>query len=319
VLMRTDSEVIDAHDMPWYRFGTRFTDVLTADQAVRAARLDWRVATRNKSQGSGAGSDVVVREDLWDQEGNGILGNLRGHYIPFQNVEAFTFLDVLVQTGTMEYDSAGEWGQGERVWVMLRVREEVEIAPRDLLAQFLLILHAPHNGHHRLTYLPVRVASCSILSEEAFYNPEPLITSFDVRPRRFQVPTEIALEEIRNHFKNLVGKFKAMRKLELGSKEAYNYFLSVFETFGHLHKKSAPTVEETKKACDTCVQLLRDGRANDLPGVRGTLWAAYAAFDEYFDFYKAVPTDWRYLPDIWLSPLKASALSVATKLAAKMT
>ncbi len=314
--MRTDSEPADTQEMLWYRFGTRLTDVLTADQAVRAARLDWRVAT---APGSVPGSYFAIREDRWDRKGNGILGKLRGPYIPFQNVEAFTFLDPLVQTGTLEYDSAGEWGQGEQVWIMLRLREEVEIAPCDLIAQFLLVLHAPHNGHHRLTYVPVRLVSRSILSEEAFYSPKPLITPFDVRPRRFQVPTDVALEEVRNHFKNFAAKFKTMLKLELESKQAYNYFLSVFEAFGHLHKQSALTVEETKKACDGCLQLFRNGHGTELPGVSGTLWAAYAAFDEYFDFYRASPADWKYLPDIWLSPLKASALSVATKLAAKMT
>lgn len=105
-----------------------------------------------------------------------------------------------------------------------------------------------------------------------------------------------------------------MLRIELNSNEVDHYFLSVYEALRHERKKGGPTIEEMRGDCMACSRLFRDGGGNDLPGVKRTLWAAYAAVAEYFDHYKTVAEDWKYLQHIWFSPLKASALSVASRL-----
>jgi hypothetical protein len=311
--MINGSEVIYAQDMPWYRLGKRLIEAHTAEEAVHAAGLGWRVAKTSVSPGAKPGSALLVREDLWDGKGEGILGKLRALHTPFQNVEAFSFLDPLVRSGAMEYDSAGAWAQGEWVWIMLRLGGEIEVAPKDQLAQFLLFGHTHSTGYHRLTYLLVRLASRSTLIESPFHNPKPLITVPNVRPRRFRASTEVALEEIRNHFERFASKLRAMLRVELNSDGADHYSLSVYEALRHERKKGGPTIEEMRGDCMACSRLFQDGGGNDLPGVKGTLWAAYAAVAEYFDHYKTVAEDWKYLRDIWFSPLKASALRVASR------
>jgi hypothetical protein len=44
----------------------------------------------------------------------------------------------------------------------------------------------------------------------------------------------------------------------------------------------------TREAIDTMHRLFVDGRGQDIPGVRGTAWAAYNAATEYVDYFQRV-------------------------------
>jgi hypothetical protein len=310
-------ESVNTIEMPWYRFGTRLCDIRTAAQAVQKAGLDWKVIKKVECEGQKPGQCELVREDIWDHNGRGVLGYVRVSSTPLQNVEAFTLFDPLVQNGATRYDCAGAWGQGEWVWMIIRFCEEIEIAPGDSVGQFLLFGHAPATGYYRLAYIPVRLASGSLLIEDAFHNPEPLVSIPNVRPRQFLESEEVVLEQLNSHFKLLTDKFRAMSQMRFSQEHADNYFVSVFEEFareqGEL-KKDLPTPGEIQIGC-MASSLLFNRACNDLEPESGTLWAAYCAFTEYFDYQKAVPANWEYLREIWFSPLKASALRVAIKLA----
>jgi hypothetical protein len=313
--MNADSDLINREHMPWHKFGERLHHTFTAEQAMLNAGLDWKVAKKGEIEGKASKLSVLVREDLWDLDGRGMLGLTRAAFTPIQNVDAFTLFDPMVLDGAMVYDSAGVWGLGACVWMILRLPGEIEVAPNDFVGQFLLFGHYPTIGDCRLTYLPVRLATHSLLTEEAYHYTKPLVTDRNVSPRGFEESNEIALEQIQDHFMALCNTFKAMAEIKLNPIQAKEYFDSVFDKFANrekgIHKKIFPP-EEIQEGCRVSADLFQNSPGNDLPGDQRTLWAAYCALTEYHDYHKAVPSDWKYLREIWFSPLKACALQVAT-------
>jgi len=63
-----------------------------------------------------------------------------------------------------------------------------------------------------------------------------------------------------------------------------------------------------------CTRLFTEGKGNDLPTVKGTLWAAYGAVVEYVDYHELKIDAPKYLNRIWYDPLKIAALNVARQM-----
>jgi hypothetical protein len=96
--------------------------------------LGWTVVKKERA----GGKYVLVREDLSDHT-KGILGPVKSDYIPLQNIEAFSFLDEIVNRGTAVYDSAGTLDEGRWVWIIPRFPGDLEILPEDPIGRFLLL------------------------------------------------------------------------------------------------------------------------------------------------------------------------------------
>lgn len=263
--------------------GTKLTHISTVQAAIQAAGLNWTVAKKDLPPGQEhqplKGGYVLVREDLWNAGKGGILGNVRADYTPLQNVEALSFLDSIVKTGAAFYDSIGALGQGEWVWIMLRFAGDLEIAPHDRVAKYLLFGTTPTTGYHRLSYLPVRLISKSTLSESDFHNPSPLITGPRVSPRRFEGSTEAALREIQRHFSETADLFRAMRQTVLDTERLRQYFAEVLDRWLKASalkgsKQSQEPIAGYDQVRLECTRLFTEGKGNDLPTVKGTLWAA---------------------------------------------
>src|SRR5207302_8162937 len=82
-----------------------------------------------------------------------------------QNDEAFSFFDGLIDRNVATYETAGALGQGERVWVMAKLREDISIAGKDQIQRYILLA----NGHNaatavRVILTPVRVVCQNTLS-----------------------------------------------------------------------------------------------------------------------------------------------------------
>lgn len=264
-----------------------------------------------------AGPGFLAREDLWNQNKDSSLGSVRADYTPLQNAQAFSFLDPIVQSGVASYESAGILGKGEFVWIMLRFHNDLEIGPHDLMAKFLLFGNAPTTGYHRMVYLPVRLISNNTLSCGTLHNPEPLVTTPKIRPRQFQDSIDSAVEKIQYRFREMASEFRAMAHRGLTQEGLGHYLKMVFSDYNRkieylrqeerLSWMSADREQHFKE----CARLFVEGQGNDLPGAKGTLWAALNAVAEYADFDLHKPSDSGSLEEVWFSELKGSALKVA--------
>src|SRR5712692_8701724 len=115
-------------EVPWHELGQQLDAPPTAEEGIKAAGLDWRVAKKPIcAMSEGVWYEIpdryaVVREDLWGSEQCPTFATVSENYVPLQNNEAFSFFDGLIDRKLATYETAGALGEGERVglWPSLK-------------------------------------------------------------------------------------------------------------------------------------------------------------------------------------------------------
>jgi hypothetical protein len=307
-------EAMSVDGMPWYRFGTLLSQVSRAEQAVRIAGLDWKVAVE-QAPADGVGRHVLVCADGSPEEVHRKLADVQPDYRPIQNLDVFAFFDPIIKAGVAVYDSIGTLDNGKWLWTTVRMREEMAIAEGDRVAQFILLAYKHGaSAPPTLGFKPVRLAGKITLHDELLY---PLIKVRVTREglTELEGTPEAAIEKIMHHFGSLASRFRGMLGIEMDEKKLGSYLEAVFPKArgsGRGSKYRAPPSRE--RAIRECTRLFVEGKGNDLPGTRRTLWAAYSAIAEYVDYYEMRVDDPQRLHEIWGSPLKSWAMAKATKL-----
>jgi phage/plasmid-like protein (TIGR03299 family) len=129
-------------EVPWHGLGVSVSHLMTSEEALREANLNWSVNLEPVFLASGVEvpkTFAVVREDT--QRALGIVGS---RYTPLQNSDAFAFADALLPEGEGRYETAGSLNGGERVWMLAKVHEG-EVVPGDLTQDYLLLTNR-HDG-----------------------------------------------------------------------------------------------------------------------------------------------------------------------------
>lgn len=134
---------------PWHTLGTVIEGLATAEQALQLAQLDWTVEKQPIFLGSGALiPDRFANVRSTDLKPLGVVGS---DYVPFQNVEAFSFFDTVTdQTGEAHYTSAGSLFGGKRVFLTAKIGDTFNVAGDDAHDLYLLITNS-HDGSRAFT------------------------------------------------------------------------------------------------------------------------------------------------------------------------
>ena len=120
--------------VPWHGLGTVLQyPPKTAADAMKAARLDWEVGLKPVYCMEGEifyeipEKKAIVRLDKWGQSDCRPFGLVGDDYQILQNRDAFSFFDPIIQTGGVTFETAGALGDGERVWVLGKVKGDVSV------------------------------------------------------------------------------------------------------------------------------------------------------------------------------------------------
>lgn len=139
-------------DVPWHGLGTQVPEGVVAQQMIRAAGLDWSVdlrpargARKINRKGEFSRYEVVRLPKTPGKETEVLLGVVSRRYKPLQNIEAFEFFDPIVGEKKAYFETAGALGEGERIWVMARMPEAMQIVPGDECMKYLLLSNT-HSG-----------------------------------------------------------------------------------------------------------------------------------------------------------------------------
>lgn len=113
---------------------------------IRAAGLDWEVellpargAREINRKGEFSRYEVVRVPRPNTTENEVLLGVVGRRYQPLQNVEAFEFFDPIVGEDKAYFETAGALGEGERIWVMAKMPQAMEIVRGDECFKYLLL------------------------------------------------------------------------------------------------------------------------------------------------------------------------------------
>jgi len=308
----------------WHRLGKVLDHPATAAEAINAAGLDWSVVKHPLYAGEReplAVSDyfAIVREDDWKKRKATVLGIVGRDYTPLQNREAFKFFDPIVGDKAAIYHTAGALGAGERVWILAKLPEPIRVIGDDIADKYLLLSNS-HDGNSsvQIKFTPIRVVCENTLTQALSHGPMLRVAHTKDLHERLRVAAKL-LNTTQLRFKALAESFQRMAQVQVGEDRLRQYLTQVFPD--PRRKDEEPRYERALAQAQTDREwseyLFLQGRGNNMPHVKGTLWAAYNGVAEYVDYvrFKKARDD-RQLEAMWFGEgytAKARAFAVAEK------
>lgn len=308
----------------WHRLGTVLNRPATAQEAIHAAGLDWTVIKQPLFAGKAEHHPVtdyysVVRGDDWAQKKATVLGIVHAGYTPLQNREAFSFFDPIVGESAAVYHTAGALGNGERVWILAKLPDDIHVIGDDITHKYLLLSNS-HDGKSavQIKFTPIRVVCENTLTMALSQGPTLRVSHTKDVQERLRIAANM-LSTIKGQYSELEGVFKQMTRVCLDGNRLQQYLEQVFpdprRRDDDARFERACAQAKTDRIGAGC--LYETGRGNRQRGVEGTLWAAYNGVAEYIDFRRyARATDDRQLEAIWFGDgysVKARAYAIAEK------
>jgi phage/plasmid-like protein (TIGR03299 family) len=287
---------VGAHTPAWHKLGATLANAFDAKTALEQGGLNFNViklpkhynapTTKNDSiEITAPDSYFLLREDrVRNVDGSGILGECGKNYHIVQNEDLFSTFDFLVEKDALIYETAGVLGNGERVWIMAKLPNDIVVGPgkKDLIESYVLITNA-HTGKHSANVLitPVRVVCANTLTA-ALTGSKNIITirHFKNATQKLQEAHK-ALNFSTKYYSELKKKFNEMYLHKITDKQLLNY---IYKTL----KVKDPEEIATKKQnqVNAILDLVESGSGAEL--TRGTLWGAYQGVTEYADHYKVI-------------------------------
>jgi len=149
----------------WVQAGTA-VNAGSASEAARQAGLDWNVMladmeaiVSNKVNEYETVTDhypVPKRQaviKLGKENTNEVIGVVGDKYKIVQNMEVFSALDTLVDSGDARYTAAGEYNNGANIWMVMELPVGVQVA-NDPHSAFLLV-QSSHDGSCAVRIRPI--------------------------------------------------------------------------------------------------------------------------------------------------------------------
>ena len=272
---------------PWHGLGTPLTKAPTAEQAIRAAGLDWEVEKVPLYVAGGtrlhelAGKFAMVRRDRIGTCALRAFGIVGPQYRVLQNREAFSFFDGIADGAGATYETAGALGHGERIWVLAKLPEPMMVAGRDAVHKYLLLSNS-HDGESavQVKFTPIRVVCHNTLSQ-ALHEGRTYRARHDRDLGSGLLSVKEALGLIRSRFASLEETFNRMAAVTMTEDDLRDYVTAVFPD------PRDPGDERGMERADAsrswAAYLAANGAGNTVAGVRHTLWAAYNGVTELVD------------------------------------
>lgn len=269
---------------PWHGLGKTVAEAVNSRDAIGLAGLDWMVeqwpvsAVGPEGQTSRTGRFVAnVRSDT-----QAVLGVVGAKYRPFQNQEAFAFADAIVGEGMAKYETAGALRGGRRVWMLLRLPDELKVGTGDSLRPYLLLF----NSHDASSPLRAVLTTVRVVCQNTLNLAMDRARSEGVTIRhRGELQSQIiqareTLGLAHRQLKTLGDQIFAMKAVPMTRGRLDRYFNGLLPDL-----PQQPTNRE-KKNREAAIQKLHvnfTDPTNTVGGMRGTLWAALNAATEYAD------------------------------------
>lgn len=232
---------------PWaYRGAVNVENCKTAAEVMSVAGLNWNVAKcelvakmplhqdRAEDNGFVFGSNNYVDFPnafaTYRTDHNIPLGIVKERYTPVQNVEAFTFFDGAIGKDKAIWQTAGFFGNGERIFVSAKLPKNI-LVDGDPVENYL-VFTTSHDGSSgvKILFTPIRVvcentlnaAIASSTNYISFRHTKSVHGNLDIAAEILGVCNTriVALQE----------QFNAMRKIQMTDDKAQQVFANVILT-----------------------------------------------------------------------------------------
>ena len=308
----------------WHGLGAVLDRPATAEQAIKSAHLDWEVIKQPLFAGEEKypvpDYHAIVRGDDWNDGRVTVLGVVRSTYQPLQNQEAFKFFDPIVGERAAVYHTAGSLGNGERVWILVKLPDDIRVIGDDITNKYLLLSNS-HDGYSavQIKFTPIRVVCQNTLTMALSQGPTFRVPHTKDVHLRLRIAANM-LNAINGRYLELEGVFKGMATVQMTTERVQQYLQEVFPDPRRRNEEARYERAIAQAQHDRAgAEYLYDmGKGNREKGVAGTLWAAYNGVAEYIDYRKySTSTADRQVEAIWFGDgysVKGRAFTTAEKL-----
>lgn len=272
---------------PWHGLGTVVEGKLNAEEALKAAGLDWSVSMEPVWQK--IGDEFVEIPDRFSttrDTDNKSLGIVSKNYHVFQNAESFNFLNEITDTGTKEavFSTAGSLFGGQRTWVTLQIGDGFTVGDQDAHNLYLMVTNS-HDGSQALqaSVTPIR-AVCNNTVTLGLANAK---TRWSLRHKsslsgKIATARE-ALEMAIRYEESFEEEVKKLMEVDITKNQFY-------KIVDELIPESTSTKKDTANQHDKDVDTLMDIWANEetvkMGGGEGNGWGAFNAITFFTDHAK---------------------------------
>ena len=158
--------------VPWHGHGEAVASTVTATEMCRAAGLNWEV-TKQPALGARIVNKqralhdryLIMRQSVGHEKDAVALGMVGSGYEPLQKTEAFKFFEPFIEGKYAQFHTAGALGNGERVWVLVKLNDQIVIGDDDIVDRFLLLSNS-HGGTGAVSirFTPIQVVCQNTLN-----------------------------------------------------------------------------------------------------------------------------------------------------------
>jgi phage/plasmid-like protein (TIGR03299 family) len=266
---------------PWHGLGTRLDRPATAAEAMTAAGLDFDV--RMNPLKTDCEIPVPTRKAVVRSDNETVLGVVGNSYVPIQNRECFCFLDEVVHENELRYHTAGALGQGERVWMLAQIPGVVGVGRTDDVVEKFLLLSNSHDGTAalRVFFTPIRVVCANTLNTAHRRGQKQGIAIRHQGELKSKIRKAREVLGFADQYYNVLeDKIRVLVNHQPNTRQLEDYFRSLYPDTGLGENARSENIR------NTLGRLFEEGKGQDIPGVKGTMWAAFNAVTEYIDHHR---------------------------------
>lgn len=271
-------------EVPWHGLGTVVPEGVTTKEALELSRANFNVEIGQLYTGDNVPVQArftyrkVVHPD--GREEKQILGHHVGmEWHPLQNADAFAWFDPFLTEGLCTIESAGVIRNGARVWVLAKIKQDpIEVVPGDVVDRYILLGNS-HDGRAALSvgFTPIRVVCSNTLSAAINSDASKIIRI------RHTGKVLLALDSVRatmdvinSEFKATAEQYAAMAACGVDDTTMEKYVrMVVAPDVAARIWDGDKEVTEGLRVWKNVQPLIHESPGANIPGVAGTLWAAY--------------------------------------------
>lgn len=268
----------------WHGLGTTVEGLLTAAEALQAAKLDWQVEKKPIMVCGGRkipDTYATVRTD--DQSVLGIVGD---NYNILQNTEAFSFFDTIAERGDAVYETAGSLFGGRRIFITAKIPGLIRVGTGEDISEKYILLSNSHDGS---TAVQAKVITTRVVCNNT------LTLALRERGGTVSIRHSALMQEKLTYASEMLGvankrfqemeeAFNAMQSRQMTNEQVKAYLTKCFGMTAPVkgdkqHADQESDVSKEKRGIAKALELYETGMGSDM--TRGTLWGAFNAVTEF--------------------------------------
>ena len=290
------------HYAPWGDNGVKLDHAPTSAEAITQAGLDWDVELRPCTCTASNGELVTMpnKRMVVRKSDNHPLSVVGSQWTPLQNRDAFSFFDQFVERGLCEYETAGFINNGEKIWIMAKIKADpLEIIKGDTIDSYFLLTNV-HNATNagRVLFTNLRLSCLNLLSSLEKRSNQAKIYHMGNITSALKNVAEIC-DMRREDFRSTQEQYQFLAYRKASNRRTEEYVDAVLDNgiYKIKDENSKVQIEESevkhKRVKKTIYELIETGRGTEIQGVRGTWWGVMNSCIEYYNYHQGRTTNTR--------------------------